>query len=238
VGSVTRNTFEAYRDDRPEADFTDWLRDRSEPAWSETVGHRFVRELGRDTVDDDAFRRYLVQDYAFVGSLASLVGHAIAEAPSVAAKRELGGFLATLTSEEDDYFERSFDALDVPEADRTDPERLPVTEALEDLLGRAGREGDYEEALAVLLPAEWCYLEWATDLGDADPDRFYLTEWIDLHATEDFAAFVTWLRGELDRTGPELSSRRQRRVARHFRRTMTLERAFFDAAYDGPRPPD
>jgi len=231
---VTGESFEAYRDDRPDAAFTDWLRDRSEPAWSDTIDHRFVRELGAGTLDDGAFRRYLVQDYAFVGNLASLVGRAIADAPSMAAKRRLGAFLATLTSEENDYFERSFDALDVPEADRTDPLKDPVTEAFEDLLGRAGREGGYAETLSVLLPAEWCYLEWADELAaaEATPDAFYLSEWIDLHATDDFEAFVTWLRGELDRSGPGLSARRQRRVARHFRRTMTLERAFFDAAFD------
>ena len=158
----------------------------------------------------------------------------IADAPTMEAKRRLGTFLATLTSGENDYFERSFDALDVPEGDRTDPDRRPVTAAFEDLLGRAGREGDYEETLAVLVPAEWCYLAWASDLADADPDAFYLFEWVKLHATDDFAAFVDWLRGELDRTGPDISPRRQDRVARHFRRTMNLERAFFDAAYDEP----
>ncbi|MFT4891886.1 MAG: thiaminase/transcriptional activator TenA [Halobacteriales archaeon] len=235
---MTTDSFDAYLQRTPDETFTDWLRERSEPAWSETVDHRFVRELGAGTVDDDAFRRSLVQDYAFVESLTGLVGRAIADAPSMEAKRRLGTFLATLTSEENDYFERSFDALDVPEADRTDPDRLPVTEALEDLLGRAGREGDYEETLAVLLPGEWCYLAWASDLADADPDAFYLAEWIGLHAVEDFAAFVSWLRGKLDRRGQELPPRRRRRVARHFRRTMTLERAFFDAAYDAPRSPD
>lgn len=235
---MTTDSFDAHRQNTPDVRFTDWLRERSEPAWSETVDHRFVRELGAGNVDDEVFRRYLVQDYAFVGSLVGLVGRAIADAPSMDAKRHLGTFLATLTSEEDDYFERSFDALDVPESDRTDPEKFPVTEALEDLLGRAGREGDYEETLAVLLPAEWCYLAWASDLADADPGAFYLSEWIGLHATEEFAAFVDWLRGELDRLGPDLSLRRQRRVARHFRRTMTLERAFFDAAYESPTAGD
>jgi thiaminase/transcriptional activator TenA len=150
----------------------------------------------------------------------------------MAERRRLGTFLGTLTSEENDYFERSFDALDVPETDRVDPERAPVTEAFEDLLGRAAGEGGYEETLAVLLPAEWCYLSWAREVADAKPELFYLAEWIDLHATEDFESFVEWLRGELDRTGPELSPRRQGRVARHFRRTMALEVAFFDAAYE------
>ena len=229
---MTGEPFAEYRTDRSDASFTDWLRERSAPDWSAAVDHRFVHEVGSGTVDDEAFRRYLVQDYAFVGSLASLVGRAIADAPSMAERRRLGTFLGTLTSEENDYFERSFDALDVPEADRVDPERAPVTEAFEDLLGRAAGEGGYEETLAVLLPAEWCYLAWASEVADANPGAFYLAEWIDLHATEDFESFVEWLRGELDRTGPELSPRRQGRVARHFRRTMALEVAFFDAAYE------
>lgn len=42
---------------------------------------------------------------------------------------------------------------------------------------------------------------------------------------------MTWLRGELDAVGPDLSPRRQRRVARLFERTVDLEAAFFDAAY-------
>ena len=59
-------------------------------------------------------------------------------------------------------------------------------------------------------------------------------EWIDLHAEEPFEAFVTWLRGELDLVGPDLTARRQRHVARFFERTVDLEVAFFDAAYDEP----
>ena len=46
--------------------------------------------------------------------------------------------------------------------------------------------------------------------------------------------FTDWLRGQPDRLRPDLSPRRHRRVARHFRRTMTLERAFFEAASGPP----
>lgn len=192
---MTAHSFNAFREDHPDAAFTDWLQERSEPAWSETVDHRFVRELGTGALDEDVFRRYLVQDFAFMESLSGLVGRAIADAPSPAAKRRLGTFLGTLVGEENDYFERSFDALDVPESDRTDPDRHPVTEALADLFGRAGREGGYGETLAVLVPAEWCYLDWASTHEDAEPEQFYLAEWIDLHAADEFAAFVHWLRG-------------------------------------------
>ncbi|WP_245902775.1 TenA family protein [Salinigranum rubrum] len=225
------STYADYADARDDPRFTDWLRARSEPAWTEATEHRFVAELADGTVADDVFRRYLVQDYAFVTTLAALVGHAAGEAPTVAGKRELAGFLRTLTDEEDDYFERSFDALSVPEADRTSPRKTATTEAFEDLLTRAAHEGGYAESLATLLAVEWVYCTWGVANADASPDPFYLVEWIDLHSVPAFESFVAWLRTELDREGPTLSPRREERVARHFRRAVDIEVAFFDAAY-------
>lgn len=224
---TTPDTFEAYAAAREDVRFTDWLRDRSHPDWSAAVEGRFVRELDADTVDDAVFRRYLEQDYAFVETLTGTFGHALGEAPSMAAKGRFADFLGTLTSEENDYFERSFEALD------GDPEATPnaTTRAFIDLLERAGRQGGYAETLAVLVPAEWIYETWATGI-DSRPERFYLAEWVDLHANPPFVDFVAWLRDELDREGAAASPRRQRRLDRLFQRTVELERAFFEAAYE------
>jgi len=211
--------------------FTEWCRARAEPDWTAAVDHQFTEELHAGTLDDDTFRRYLVQDYAFLEPLVGTFGHALGDAPSMDAKSRLADFLGTLTDEENDYFERAFDALDVPEADRTDPELTPVTRAFEDLLGRAAREGGYAETLAVLVPAEWIYRSWATATDDS-PAQFYLDEWIALHDNPAFDEFVSWLRAELDREGAAAAPRRQQRLARLFRRTVELEVAFFDAAYN------
>ncbi|GAB7011118.1 hypothetical protein JCM31271_30610 [Halorubrum trueperi] len=43
---------------------------------------------------------------------------------------------------------------------------------------------------------------------------------------------MAWLRDELDREGAAASARRRRRLARLFRRTVELEVAFFESAYD------
>ena len=223
-------TFGEYATDREDPRFTDWLRERSEPAWTDATGHRFARELTDGDLDDAVFRRYLVQDYAFVETLVGVFGHAVGEAPEMAAKSRLVDFLGTLTADENDYFERSFDALDVPEAERTDPDLTATTRAFEDLLERAAREGGYAETLAALVPAEWVYLEWAS-AAEGSPDRFWLAEWIDLHAGPGFESVVDFLRRELDREGADASPRRRRRIERLFRRTVDLEVAFFDAAY-------
>ena len=224
--------YEDYAARRADPRFTDWLRERAGPAWTAATEHRFTRELGAGEVGDAVFRRYLVQDYAFVGDLVGVFGHAVGEAPTMDAKSTLVDFLGTLTADENDYFRRSFDALDVPEAEYADPDLTATTRAFLDLLGRVAREGGYAETLAVVVPAEWIYLEWATAVPDQERDRFYLEEWVDLHANPEFREFVWWLRSELDREGATTSPRRQHRLDRLFRRTVELEVGFFEAAYD------
>jgi thiaminase/transcriptional activator TenA len=223
---------------------------RAESDWAEATHHRFTRELLADEIADSVFRRYLVQDYAFVGTLGRVVGYASAQAPTREAQGRLGEFLATLAGAEDDYFRRSFDALGVPEENYADPDLAPITREFQDFLLRAARDGGYEETLAVLLAVEWAYLDWAT-ADDLRPDsdgvlasdsevradsllsRPYLAEWVELHATDEFGAFVGWLRDELDRYGPGLHPRRHDRVRRFFCRAVELEAAFFDGAYAG-----
>lgn len=228
----TPATYEEYADIHEEARFTEWLRERAQPSWSRATEHRFTRELGTGDLDEAVFQRYLLQDYAFVGTLVGAFGHAVGDAPTMESKSRLVDFLGTLTAGENDYFERSFEALDVPSEEYLDPERTPTTLAFEDLLERAAREGGYAETLAVLTPAEWIYLEWASAVADESPSQFYFAEWTELHANDAFESFVTWLREELDREGGAASPRRRRRLERLFRRTVSLEVAFFETAYE------
>ncbi len=205
---------------------TDDLRAAS--AWDAAVEHPFVHELAAGTVDDDVFARYLVADRAFVTTLTGVFGRALAQAPPES-RAPLADFLGILTDEEDDYFERALDALPAPPGD---PARHPTTEAFRDHLLAAADEGGYAETLAVLVPAEWCYLGWAQGI-DHPPEPFYRREWVTLHSNDEFAGFVDWLRSELDREFETLSPRRTDRVRRRFERTVRLEADFFDAAYDG-----
>ena len=215
--------------------FTDWLRARCGPQWEAATEHRFTEELAAGTLEADVLRRYLLQDHVFLREATSLVARAAADAPDVEARGEVAEFLAMLCSDENDYFRRAFEELGVPESEYADPELTPTTEAFLDLVHRAGNEGGYAESLAVFVPAEWVYLAWGRRADERAVDGLPSThrEWIDLHAEPSFVEFVTWLRGQLDALGPALAPRRQRTVARLFRRTVDLEVAFFDAAYGG-----
>lgn len=206
------------------------LRMRHFEAWTRATGHRFVRELGEGTLDDRVLARYLVQDYAFVEALATLVGLAVARAPTMAGKRLFARFAAVLTSDENTYFERCFDSLGIAAADRSAPELWPESRRFLDLLREAG-EGGYADILSVLLPAEWIYLDWGEAETVSPPPRFEHAEWIALHAGPAFAGFVGGVAAEFDRATAGLDPVALERVADRFARMVELEGAFFDAAY-------
>ena len=201
--------------------------------WRAATTHRFVRELGADTLPDAEFRRYLVQDFAFIEALVTLVGYAVARAPTMPAKRRLAGFLAALTGDETNYFERALKTLGASDAFEA-PEQVAMTETTERfcaLMAAAGERGSYGEILAILVPAEWVYLTWATAIPKPWPKRFYLAEWIQLHAIPSFAEIVEWLRGELDREAAAALPSLRARMAALFRTTLELECDFFESAY-------
>ncbi|WP_422041462.1 TenA family protein [Roseibium sp.] len=221
----------------PGARFTDWLAQRAEPFWSEATDHVFTHAIGDGTMPDEAYARYLIEDYTFITDLASTLGYLVAKAPDMQAKSRLSAFLALLTSEENDYFLRSFDALGVPRETYTQAAQGPVTRSFADLLLTSSGGGTYPEGLTCLLCAEWCYLTWGEREAEKPrPAQFYLAEWIDLHAVAGFEDFVNWIRRELDRIGPSLSAEMQERLADLFRQMSALERDFFETAWSGHPP--
>ncbi|MDZ7689015.1 MAG: TenA family protein [Halobacteriales archaeon] len=210
--------------------FTEDLRDASD--WEDATRHRFVEEYRDGTLEDDAFRSYLVDDYAFLEMGARVTALAVADAPTMDEMGYLADQLGVLTGGENDYFLRAFDELGVSEDEYEKPDLRPTTEAFNDFMLRVAHQYGYEETLAVVTAAEWVYLDWCEYVEGGDYDRWYLDEWVEIHVVEEFAEYTDWLRAQLDERGPELSPRREERVAELFERTVDLEARFFDAVYD------
>lgn len=210
--------------------FSAQLREATAPVWDAAVGHRFVDELWAGRLPRVVLIRYLVQDHQFVDAFVALMGAAVAGADRAAPRVRLARQLGLVAGPENDFFSRSLSALDVPDTDRTEPELLAPTVGFRGLMDSA-RDARYPDALAVLLVAEWLYLDWATRPGSDVPADPIHAEWIELHRGPDFESWVTFLRSELDRVAAALPPRRRDEVAALFVRAVDLELAFFDAAY-------
>jgi thiaminase/transcriptional activator TenA len=207
--------------------FSESLRAASEPEWSQAVGHRFVEELFAGTLPDAVMARYLIQDHRFLDSFLTLLGAALASADTFAAKLRFGRFIGTVSSEENTYFLRAFAALGVSEARRAADPDTQASAGFKAIMREAAETRRYAAALSVLVVTEWLYLDWASRAPRPLPDNFVHAEWITLHDNPGFRDFVDFLRAELDRVGPEEAD-----LCRDFfRRSVALERAFFEAAY-------
>lgn len=209
---------------------TELLKSGVQADWTAATDHAFTRALADGSLSPDKMAGYLQQDYLFVDGFVRLLASAIAQAPTLADAVPAAQFLAVITGPENTYFLRSFEALEVP----ADAPASPEARAFQDLMAEARATGRYECMLAVLLVAEWSYLDWATPFEDrAEALPFWLGEWITLHTGEGFAGVVAYLRDQLDRTWPGLSPDEQARAQDLFHRAVKLERAFFDAAWAG-----
>ena len=211
--------------------FSAQLRESNASTWAAAVGHRFVDEIWRGEVPQDVLRTYLVQDHQFFDAFVALMGAAVASAdrpePRVVHARQLG----VVAGPENDFFARALDALDVPLAERSLPELREPTRGFLALMDTARATADYPSCLAVLLVAEWLYLDWATRPGATPPDEPIQREWIELHSGPAFERWVAFLRSELDRVTVKLDPEHRERVERFFGSAVELELAFFEAAY-------
>jgi len=207
--------------------FSERLRAGSEPAWTQAVQHRFVRELCSGRIADAAMARYLVQDHRFIDAFVTLLGAAIAGADSFEARLRLGRFAGMVCSEENDYFLRAFEALGVDADSRARVPDSAPTAGFKALMREAAATRSYAAALAVLNVAEGLYLDWATRAPQPRPASFVHAEWIGLHDNPFFVGFVSFLRDELDRVGPAEAAL----AGDFFARAVALELAFFDAVY-------
>ena len=212
--------------------FSDQLRASTEQTWRRAVTHRFVEELFTGSVPEGVLRTYLVQDHQFVDRFVALLGEAASTADRADSRMALARQLGTVGGAENTYFQRSFDALGVAEPDRLRPRLHPTTTAFNELMDEARTSGSYARCLSVLAVAEWLYLDWAQRAPAELPAGFICREWIELHRGPDFAAWVGWLRGELDRVGRELEDEQREACRALFTRATQLEADFFDAAYE------
>lgn len=209
---------------------TEFLKSQVAQDWQAATTHAFTDALADGSLDQDRMAGYLQQDYLFVEGFVRLLASAVAHAPSLADGVPAAQFLGLICGAENTYFLRSLDALGVPQADHAATE----TKAFQDLMDTARLSGKYQNMIAVLVVAEWIYLDWATPFEDrADDLPFWLGEWITLHAGDGFAGVVAYLRGQLDQIWDGLSDAERGEVTDVFTRAVKLERAFFDAAWAG-----
>jgi thiaminase/transcriptional activator TenA len=161
--------------------FTDRLRSLADDVWQAQHMHPFVRGIGTATVDREQFKHWVRQDYLFLIEYGRLLALAAARAPDLGTMRRFADLTqSTLGTEMD--LHRSYAA------------EFGISEAELEALRRASI-GDYVELVAALLPCMWGFSEIGRELERAGvPADPLCAKWIEMYASEDFAALADWCR--------------------------------------------
>ena len=212
--------------------FSRRLRQKADAIWEAQHRHPFVRGIGEGTLDLEAFKFWVRQDYLFLIEYARVLALATARAPDLETMTRFAALLdETLRLEMS--LHRSYAAeFGIAEEELEREEMAPATRAYTDFLARTAALGDFAELVAALTPCMWGFCEIGQRLaaGSQPADQRY-RRWIEMYSSPDFAALAGWCRDLLDRLAGGLSPEAQERLEAAFLTSSRHEYLFWEAAH-------
>lgn len=213
---------------------TEELYAAAEPIWAAQLDHPFVKGIGDGTLDEDLFKRWVLQDYRYLKEFARVFAWAVAKASRLESMSWYAAVL-NLTLNTEMALHREYAArFDLTSEDLEAEPMWPTTRAYTDFLVRTAADGDMLDLLAALLPCAWGYVYLAQKLAEARPpaDQRY-ADWIQQYASEEFAQAAEWLRNELDDLAGDLSPERKEQLRETFVVSSRYEWLFWEMCWTG-----
>jgi thiaminase (transcriptional activator TenA) len=123
------------------------------------LAHPVVRGIADGSLDEERFRRWLVQDYLFLLDYVRLFALAAARAPDTDALGRMVDLAHATFHDELSLHRSSAAEFGLTEADLDGAGKSRICAAYTDFLLRTAATGDFADILAALLPCMWGYSE-------------------------------------------------------------------------------
>ena len=210
--------------------FSDDLLDDTAPIWDAQKEHPFVRELADGSLDPDAFRRWVEQDYRYLLDYARVFAMAGVRARDEATMTHLLGIAHTTLDHEMDLHREFAADCGLTPADLEAVEKTPTCVAYTNYLLRIAHEGSLAEISAAIYPCGQGYLDVADHMAELVTEDHRYTPFIEKYTSDDFREVVGWMREFVDRCA-EASPGERDAMRAAFTRSARLEAAFWEMAY-------
>ena len=208
--------------------FTAQQLDRIRPLWDEMLEHPFLIQTRDGEIPRETFANWMQQDYLFVEAAIPFIAALIPRAPKEHWAPHADVIKAFTTELE--LFEERAAAVDVDL--RGAPPSFTCHAYIQFLMATAFQRS-YPEAYTVLYAAEKAYHDsWKVvqaGLDESSPWHPFVENW----AGEEFAQYVSYLEGELDRLAETAGADELLRMGELFETTTKYEIAFWEMAMTG-----
>lgn len=214
--------------------FTDELYAAAKSTWDAQLEHPFVKGIADGSLDEEYFKRWVLQDYRYLEEFARVFAWAAAKADNLAS---MGWYAAVLdlTLNTEMELHRQYGArFGLTPQDLEAAPMWPTTRAYTDFLVRTAADGDMADLVAALLPCAWGYVYIARAMaeGGAPADRRY-ADWIVQYTSDEFAEAVDWLKTEMNRLAEGASAEKRRRLIDLFVLSSRYEWLFWEMCWKG-----
>lgn len=214
--------------------FTDELFEAARSNWEAQLAHPFVRGIAAGDLDEKVFRRWVVQDYLYLGEFARVFAWGAAKVDRL---ESMGWYAAALdlTLNTEMELHRSYAArFGISAAELEAGEMWPTNRAYTDFLVRTAADGDLTELVAALLPCVWGYAWIGKRLAEEErPSDQRYADWIEQYASAEFQAAAEWLREEMDRLAADVPAERRGRLRELFLLSSRYEWRFWEMCWRG-----
>jgi thiaminase (transcriptional activator TenA) len=212
--------------------FFDRLREAAGEEWTRYTRHEFVRRLGDGSLEQTAFRHYLIQDYLFLIHFARAYALAVYKSDTLADMRQAGASLSAILDLEMGLHVKFCAGWGLDEDAMASAPEATGTLAYTRFVLERGMAGDLLDLHVALVPCIVGYAEIAADLI-ADPatklEGNPYREWIEMYAGEEYRAVAAAEVAQLDslyaRRGGEA---RFNDLAKTFTTASRLEAGFWE----------
>lgn len=214
--------------------FTDELYKAALPLWQAQVEHPFVRGIGDGSLDEERFKRWVLQDYVYLKEFARLFAWGVAKADRLECMSWFARMLDLTLNTEMDLHRQYAERFGITPEELEAVEMWPTNRSYTDFLVRTAADGDLADLVAALLPCAWGYVYVARQLSEAEPpgDQRY-ADWIDQYASEEFADAAEWLKVEMNRLGEHLPAGKKQRLKELFVLSSRYEWLFWEMCWHG-----
>ncbi len=214
--------------------FTDELFEAARPVWEAQLEHPFVRGIAAGDLDEDRFRRWVVQDYLYLKEFARVFAWGAAKADRLDVMTWYARALDLTLNTEMELHRSYAERFGISPEDLEAGRMLPTTRAYTDFLVRTAADGGLAELVAALLPCAWGYAWLGERLAAAErPADLRYADWIDQYASPEFLEAAGWLRDEMDRLAADASAERRGRLRAIFLLSSRYEWMFWEMCWGG-----
>ena len=210
--------------------YSDQLLDEGAHIWEAQKEHPFVQELTGGTLDEEAFRYWIKQDYRYLLDYARLFAITGAKARDEETMRDLLNIAHSTLSHEMDLHREFASDYGISRDELENVQKSPTCEAYTSFLIRTAYEGSIAEISAALFPCGQGFLDIGEYTAELATEEHRYTPWIETYTSDEFRQVVGMMRDFVDRCGEQYPGEHDA-MREAFLTSARLEYQFWEMAY-------